>query len=169
MKIHLHIDLQENFPIEQAITQDIITPGYRGSEGLPVDNHARCMRSTAMTNMRRHSSSNKQSWDKASYALPIHDTPLQLCKMVAHLQEAHLPSTAPPAWCLPRSFLGTGWKLISVGQNIYLPFQNKYCCGLNMLGTLRCGLVGWSESLWGWALKLHPVHNSQFSPGCKQI
>lgn len=29
MKVHLHVDLQENCPAEWAITQEVITPGYR--------------------------------------------------------------------------------------------------------------------------------------------
>jgi hypothetical protein len=65
---HLHVDLQETWPTERPTTQEVITPGYRQWESPSVPSHqARWMRSMAKTNMKRHISSQKQSWDKVSF------------------------------------------------------------------------------------------------------
>lgn len=68
MKVHLHVDLQN--------TQEVTTAGYRLGEYPHAESHqARDMRSVAMTNMRRHNSSKKQSWGKASWTLPLKHMP----------------------------------------------------------------------------------------------
>lgn len=71
---------------------ELPTP-YFTYHGVHWDLWPRPWGSTARTNRRRHSRSKKQSWDK------VH--PSQPCQMVGHLQEAHLPTGALPAWCLP--------------------------------------------------------------------
>jgi hypothetical protein len=94
MKFHLYVDLQENCPIEWAVFQEENTPDRR-QWGSSHDQsyYARYMKKVAMANTRNHST------NKRLYLSQVHLS--QLCKMVDHLQGAHLPLAAPPAWHSP--------------------------------------------------------------------
>lgn len=76
-----------------AVFHEAITVHYR-QRGSPHAHlhHGRYIRKITMTDMRRHTSSKKQSRDKAPRAVPFWDTVIsQMCKMVDQPQEAHCP------------------------------------------------------------------------------
>lgn len=54
-----------------------------------------------MPNMRRHASSKKNARMRPLKLCLFKVHPAQLCKIEGRLQEAHLTSAAPCAWCLP--------------------------------------------------------------------
>lgn len=103
--IYLHVDLQKTFPTEGAISQEVTTPGYR-KWGSP---QAQEMRNMAMTNMRRHISSQNQSWDKASRVMLLQGMPFaakQNGRTYAGSTFAHCSfssmATANTVWSLPK-------------------------------------------------------------------
>jgi hypothetical protein len=59
--VHIHDDLQETCLTQWAITQEVITPGYRQRGSPSVHSHqARKMWNVVMTNMKEHISAKKQ-------------------------------------------------------------------------------------------------------------
>ena len=72
MKVHVHLDLQENCPIEWADSHKKIIADY-GPLASPHTHphHVRYRRNISMKNMRRGSSSKKQFRDELPRAVPL--------------------------------------------------------------------------------------------------
>ena len=77
MKVHLYVDMWEIYPIGWISPRSNLTPGYRqwGSPGVH-SHQVKCVTSVALTNMRKHTSCKKQSWDEVSGAVSHQSPPV---------------------------------------------------------------------------------------------
>lgn len=101
MKVHLHVDLKENCTVGWASTQQVITPGYRQWNSLHARSHGnRFARNIAKTDIKRHISIKRQSWDESPAAVHFQGTPIaeeqnggpSLASSVAHCSSSCMGS-----------------------------------------------------------------------------